>query len=194
MKHCGKVDGIFINIDKTPGDFITAILREDTIKHVAFEKIKICDQCNCRFVAQVSTLKIVYEQLLINDLNVIVQSFFRENVCEKCSSEVTIVEVNLGQFLAIDIEVNQIETFLNIIPETLLISEDQIKFFLTGVIACKNLNEKENKHYTAYCRSSDGQWYERDNTSKPKTGSIKTYPRVKAAVVFYMKYETPTHA
>lgn len=181
---CGEVGEVFIDINETPGNFLSTLLREGSRNlHFAFRQTKLCTVCGYQNEISVVTLEVNCQQL--SDLETILKSFFLNIACEKCLNNSLLVDYDLKRFLAIDVESNNIDSFLNTIPNCLNFIGEK-KYLLSGVLSVKSFKNTESKHYTAFCRLPDDRWFKRDNSDKPTTNALKSYPRITVAMIFYI--------
>lgn len=187
LKHCGTVTDSHIDINEPPGKFLSTMLNENIENHFILYRNISCSNCNLQYKEYIANLEIKDQSFHVTKLNEYLESFIKVKACQICSHEnISLLDCQVGEFLSINLEHYEFETFLNVVPECLDVS-DKIKFLLTGAITSKKQKDGK-KHYTAFCRSSDGQWYKRDNTEKVKQGCIKSYPRVTLSVIFYILY------
>lgn len=186
-----------IDIIDAPGRFLSKMLVGDNAninfkknahdrenKHFSVKQLKKCMQCSFENKTLVITLELTSENISISDLNEHIHEFFLNTTCNVCLEKTLHTEYILGTFLAINVERYNIAVFFNHLPKSLKILSTE--YILSGIISVKNAKNSENKHYTAFCRSSDDHWFERDNTNKPKQGYIKSPPRITLAMVFYI--------
>lgn len=179
----GQVQDGILNFNDVPGKMAAKVLLEKSNKHYMIKQTKKCIACKEEIVHFITTIEIIFCNFSIKDLVLYVNSFFNQKICSNCLVESNPYDYEINNLLVLDVECNNCITFLNVVPEILEVSN--VRYNLIGVIGIKDTDKQSERHYTAFCRSLDGHWYERDNVKKSR-GIIKTYFSLKIATLFYI--------
>lgn len=197
LKVYGETTGTFLDIVDTPGDFLSKILSGKHPKtsvqicrnrHFSVKTSQSCADCHYLDEKLLFVSNMQVQNFHVSKLSEYVQTVFLNTECEKCRMDTLETEYNedgFGKFLAIDVEDYNVPVFLEHIPTSIKIW-DGLEYILSGVLNVSTSKNTKKNDYTAFCRTSDGRWYERDNTVKPKSSCLKSSPRIELAMIFYV--------